>query len=583
MLVCMSPRREMKGFEQAVRWIDEARDSKTRDLDLSGLNLNTIPDSLVQLSDLQSLNLSNNQISTIPDSLVQLVKLKGLQLQHNQIVTIPESLAQLTNLHVLGLWRNKISTIPDSMSHLANLRFLGLGGNQITTIPDSLAQLAELQELFLWDNQIAIIPEWLAELENLRHLHLEYNRISTIPDSFRHLSRLTHLALHGNMGLGIPKEILGPLDDTRPTQGVLRYYFAQREGSKPLNEAKLILMGSGGVGKTSAVKALTMTGARIRWTLRQIGHKFVAIPPKWRIPAGAGLAVVTYLLACVLNLSGKQSRPAVVILLTACAIILLVTVLTFPPLAIAKRHKRRAIRVVLTIVVAGLYVGAIGFFKPTRALTAEDIADAVAKKLDGSQKANTESPLPAPSKLPEKGNDDSPQPPVVRSNKIHTRSFMQIEGPDILQQYSFIAPGKQWGGNIHSTNPGPDRLFDVLGFSMAYVVGVSDQTRNYDREVRAQFRRDLSTTQNDYSRGAIKGVPQQGIGSGPWTTVLTKPLTQEQCDGLFDGTTTIYIVSWCIWKDSLGHTDTATDCRSLQPLPKRSYSKKDIVWHYCQP
>jgi internalin A len=37
---------------------------------------------------------------------------------------------------------------------------------------------------------------------------------------------------------------------------ILAYYFAQRFGAEPLNEAKLILVGRGGVGKTSLVKTL---------------------------------------------------------------------------------------------------------------------------------------------------------------------------------------------------------------------------------------------------------------------------------------------------------------------------------------
>ena len=45
----------------------------------------------------------------------------------------------------------------------------------------------------------------------------------------------------------------------KPPKEILAYYFAQRSGAKPLNEAKLILVGRGGVGKTSLVKTL-MTG-----------------------------------------------------------------------------------------------------------------------------------------------------------------------------------------------------------------------------------------------------------------------------------------------------------------------------------
>src|SRR5207244_1264516 len=49
----------------------------------------------------------------------------------------------------------------------------------------------------------------------------------------------------------------GPRWSPKPAQEILRYYIAQGEGSKPLNEAKLILVGAGGVGKTSLVKTLT--------------------------------------------------------------------------------------------------------------------------------------------------------------------------------------------------------------------------------------------------------------------------------------------------------------------------------------
>ena len=37
---------------------------------------------------------------------------------------------------------------------------------------------------------------------------------------------------------------------------ILKYYFRTFEAPRPLNEAKLILVGFGGVGKTSLVKRL---------------------------------------------------------------------------------------------------------------------------------------------------------------------------------------------------------------------------------------------------------------------------------------------------------------------------------------
>ena len=123
----------------------------------------------------------------------------------------------------------------------SQLQTLVLSSNQIAAIPDSLARLAQLQVLDLSDTQITSIPESLATLENL-----------------------THLFLHGNSSLGIPPEVLGPTrtdvynhgKPPKPPKEILAYYFAQRSGAKPLNEAKLILVGRGDVGKTSLVKTL---------------------------------------------------------------------------------------------------------------------------------------------------------------------------------------------------------------------------------------------------------------------------------------------------------------------------------------
>jgi internalin A len=70
------------------------------------------------------------------------------------------------------------------------------------------------------------------------------------------------LKLRGNSALSLPTEILGPGGDDSPITAVtpaeiLTFYFRTRGGEKrPLNEAKLILVGRGAVGKTSIVNRL---------------------------------------------------------------------------------------------------------------------------------------------------------------------------------------------------------------------------------------------------------------------------------------------------------------------------------------
>ncbi len=221
--------------------------------------ITVIPDSLAQLQSLQELYLWGNQITVIPDSLAQLQSLQELYLWDNQITVIPDSLAQLQSLQELNLSSNQITTISDSLSQLQSLQQLYLGRNLITAIPDSLAQLQSLQQLSLWGNQITVIPDSLAQLQNLQELNLRRNQITTIPDSLESLSQLEKLDLRGNP-LPISPEILGPPElykDPGSTEGIFNYLRQLRSGDvKPLNEAKLLLVGQGTVGKTSLAKRL---------------------------------------------------------------------------------------------------------------------------------------------------------------------------------------------------------------------------------------------------------------------------------------------------------------------------------------
>ena len=233
--------------------------SQLQTLDLDENRISFISNSIAQLSQLQTLRLNRNQISIIPDSLAQLSQLQTLDLRGNQISIIPNSIAQLSQLQALYLNENQISIIPDSLAQLSQLQILDLRGNQISIIPDSIAQLSQLQALYLNENQISIIPDSIAQLSQLKRLDLSNNQLTKLPEHLTQLSKLEHLFLHGNPGLNIPEEILGPRSEDRklpkPAREILAYLSKVTE-SRPLNEAKLILVGQGAVGKTSLVKAL---------------------------------------------------------------------------------------------------------------------------------------------------------------------------------------------------------------------------------------------------------------------------------------------------------------------------------------
>ncbi len=210
-----------EAYREAEQQIEEARQSGAKELALHGMLLTELPESLGQLTQLQSLYLSNNQLTALPESLGQLTQLQSLDLSHNQLTALPESLGQLKQLQSLSLYSNKL-----------------------TALPESLGQLTQLQTLYLEENQLTALPE-----------------------SLRRCERLKELFLHGNEALGIPPEILGPKNDETKRfggkkdpadpQAILDWYFQSRaEPVRRLNEAKMLLVGQGGVGKTSLVHYL---------------------------------------------------------------------------------------------------------------------------------------------------------------------------------------------------------------------------------------------------------------------------------------------------------------------------------------
>lgn len=130
---------------------------------------------------------------------------------------------------------------------------LSLSGLGLSILPEAVFQLTELEVLELNDNRLTELPESIGLLKRLRSLDIRCNRLTSLPRSMRNLPSLTGLYLHRNEGLGLPGETLELL---RTPTSILDYYFQIFRGARPLNEAKLILVGRGGVGKTCLIKRL---------------------------------------------------------------------------------------------------------------------------------------------------------------------------------------------------------------------------------------------------------------------------------------------------------------------------------------
>lgn len=214
--------------------------------------LSMLPESIENLTDLAELGISNNCLSKLPDALVRLGHLQRLEANFNEIAALPEGIGQLSELQELYVSHNRLITLPNSIGDMAGLAHFECSHNRITSLPDSIGKLANLQILNLSNNQLSSLPAAIGELNSLRSLDLSRNQLKELPESLAELPNLSELCLEGNDDLNLPAEIMR----SRNASAILDYYRRVRMGHRPLNEAKLILVGRGTVGKTSIVNRL---------------------------------------------------------------------------------------------------------------------------------------------------------------------------------------------------------------------------------------------------------------------------------------------------------------------------------------
>lgn len=227
----------LKWLTNAISWLRhrEARQDIERviqgdstRLDLSYRFLSTLPPEIAQLQNLSALYLSDNQLSMLPPEITQLQNLTRLELSDNQLSTLPPEIIKLQHLTDLDLGRNQLSTLPSEITKLPNLTELDLSGNQLSTLPPEIIKLQKLTRLNLRDNQLSTLPPEIAKLSNL-----------------------TELDLNGNPLTDFPPEIV-----EQGTEAILEYLREQTEDGTPEWISKLLVVGEGGVGKTSLLRAL---------------------------------------------------------------------------------------------------------------------------------------------------------------------------------------------------------------------------------------------------------------------------------------------------------------------------------------
>lgn len=258
--------------ERILIQVEKSKNDGLYSLDLSGLNLVDLPDEVVELSWLEELDLSNNQIKEIPSKLINFPNLSKLNLENNPLDEQNAKLAKqgltaviqnlklrsrlekaknqlLPTLNLSGL---DLETLPSEVLDMDWLEELDLSNNKIRELPNNLSKLSNLNSLVLFRNRLSALPQNFTHLIKLRHLNLSGNQLKELPSDFGNLTNLVSFNVSGN-----PLEV-PPIEVAKQGLKSIVQYFNQLDeaGESHLYEAKLLLVGEPGAGKTTLARKL---------------------------------------------------------------------------------------------------------------------------------------------------------------------------------------------------------------------------------------------------------------------------------------------------------------------------------------
>ncbi|HHQ4624386.1 leucine-rich repeat-containing protein kinase family protein [Aeromonas veronii] len=161
-------------------------------------NLTEFPSEILSLKEtLEVLDLTGNQLNSLPDELAGFGKLRIIFCSENRFTELPEVLGRCPALTMVGFKANQIVTV-SARALPAGLRWLILTDNAIERLPDELGQCDALQKLMLAGNRLRELPASLANCRNLELLRIAANRIERFPEWLLSLPRLSWLAYSGN-------------------------------------------------------------------------------------------------------------------------------------------------------------------------------------------------------------------------------------------------------------------------------------------------------------------------------------------------------------------------------------------------
>ena len=204
------------GFSSAQNVLDYAKIKDAEVLNLSGMNIDTLPAYISSCTHLKVIDLSGNRKIKIIDTFKKLSKLpnlKILNLNYCNLFFLPSVIGEFKALKELSLEGNGIEYLPVTFKNLA-LEYLNISSNRIDSLNAGFFSLQKLHTLDFSKNEgvtreynmdiLATLPmlktlilresvelsKGIGKIKNLENLDLSKGTIKTLPSE---ISSLTHL------------------------------------------------------------------------------------------------------------------------------------------------------------------------------------------------------------------------------------------------------------------------------------------------------------------------------------------------------------------------------------------------------
>eukprot|EP00944_MAST-04C_sp_MAST-4C-sp1_P014999 g14999.t1 len=181
--------------------VDRVQRDNSTEIDLSGLRLRDLPQSLSKCISLETVILNENNLdSDCFPVLVSLVNLKYCYFRKNKINRLPiTNYKSLTKLEVLDLDFNGLSNgFEENTIDRLKLKKLFISNNMMSHLPVPLFDIVTLTALYGNNNKINTLPMEISNLTNLTELSLANNMITEIPAGIQFLRNLKELNLMRN-------------------------------------------------------------------------------------------------------------------------------------------------------------------------------------------------------------------------------------------------------------------------------------------------------------------------------------------------------------------------------------------------